>query len=231
MEEYQRLQEWAEYEPPRQVPKYQGPLYRGGETYKEKSVPKQKPSRQRAQDQASFVKIGIIGSMYPHTIEGMAPGGGGGTPPLGKGGAPDTKSDDESKEGEGDERDTDEETVSETSSSQVSAGKGKSRKWDTKRGGNSGGAGGPPEDPGNPTRGGGMGDGCRGPQGHRGQRGGTGPPGRDRAPGRMGLVGPRGFPRRDGLSTTGGPFTSMGLGMPPVFNANLSTIGMENSLH
>ena len=36
---------------------------------------------------------------------------------------------------------------------------------------------------------------------------------------------------RDGLSTTGGPFTSTGLGIPPVFNANLSTIGMENSLH
>ena len=49
--------------------------------------------------------------------------------------------------------------------------------------------------------------------------------------GPMGPVGPRGFPGRDGLSTTGGPFTSTGLGIPPVFNANLSTIGMENSLH
>ena len=47
----------------------------------------------------------------------------------------------------------------------------------------------------------------------------------------MGPVGPRGFPGRDGLSTTGGPLTSTGLGIPPVFNANLSTIGMENSLH
>ena len=28
-----------------------------------------------------------------------------------------------------------------------------------------------------------------------------------------------------------GPLTSTGLGVPPVFNANLSTIGMENSLH
>ena len=44
-------------------------------------------------------------------------------------------------------------------------------------------------------------------------------------------VGPRGFPGRDGLSTTMGPLTSTGLGVPPVFNANLSTIGMENSLH
>ena len=47
----------------------------------------------------------------------------------------------------------------------------------------------------------------------------------------MGPVGPRGFPGRDGLSTTMGPLTSTGLGVPPVFNANLSTIGMENSLH
>ena len=49
--------------------------------------------------------------------------------------------------------------------------------------------------------------------------------------GPMGPVGPRGFPGRDGLSTTGGPLTSTGLGIPPTFNANLSTIGMENSLH
>ena len=49
--------------------------------------------------------------------------------------------------------------------------------------------------------------------------------------GPMGPVGPRGFPGRDGLSTTRGPLTSMGLGIPPVFNANLSTIGMENFLH
>ena len=44
-------------------------------------------------------------------------------------------------------------------------------------------------------------------------------------------VGPRGYPGRDGLSTTVGPLTSTGLGALPVFNANLSTIGMENSLH
>ena len=47
----------------------------------------------------------------------------------------------------------------------------------------------------------------------------------------MGPVCLRGFLGRDGLSTTGGPLTSTELGMPPVFNANLSTIGMENSLH
>ena len=51
--------------------------------------------------------------------------------------------------------------------------------------------------------------------GDRGQRGRTGPPGRDGAMGPMGPVGPRGFPGRDGLSTTGGPFTSTGLGIPP----------------
>ena len=58
-----------------------------------------------------------------------------------------------------------------------------------------------------------------------------GPPGRDRAPGPMGLVGPRGFLGRDGLSTTVGPLTSTGLGIPPMFDDNLSTISMENSLH
>ena len=42
-------------------------------------------------------------------------------------------------------------------------------------------------------------------RGHRGQRGRTGPPGRDGTMGPMGPVGPRGFPGRDGLSTTGGP--------------------------
>ena len=72
---------------------------------------------------------------------------------------------------------------------------------------------------------------CRAPRGHRGQRGRTGPPGKDGAPQPMGPVGPRGFPGRDGLSTTMGPLTSTGLGIPPVLNANLNTIGMENSLH
>ena len=33
------------------------------------------------------------------------------------------------------------------------------------------------------------------------------------------------------MSTTWGPLTSTGLGIPSVFNANLSMIGMENSLH
>ena len=47
----------------------------------------------------------------------------------------------------------------------------------------------------------------------------------------MGPVGPRGFLGRDVLSAMVGPLTSTGLGVPPVFNANLSTIGIENSIH
>ena len=37
--EFQQLQEWAEYEPPRQVTNYQGPLYRGGKLIKEDQYP------------------------------------------------------------------------------------------------------------------------------------------------------------------------------------------------
>ena len=58
-----------------------------------------------------------------------------------------------------------------------------------------------------------------------------GPPGKDGATGPMGPVGPRGLPGRDGLSTTVGPLASTGLGAPLIFNVNLRTIGMENSLH
>ena len=162
-------------------------------------------------------------------MRGIAPGGGGGTPPPGKGGPPADKGDDGSGEEENEEDETDEETVSVTSSSQVSAGRVRPLKWNGGKENTKEGAGGPPEDPNEPSRGGNTGDGRRGPRGHRGQRGRTGPPGRDGAMGPMGPIGPRGFPGRDGLSTTGGPFTSTGLGIPPVFNANLSTIGMENS--
>ena len=162
---------------------------------------------------------------------GMAPGGGGGTPPPSRGGPPDDKRDDESGEEENEEDDTDEETVSVTSSSQVSASRARPLIWSSGQGNIKEGAEGPPEDPNDPSGEGNAGDGRRGPRGHRGQRGRTGPPGRDGAMGPMGPVGPRGFPGRDGLSTTVGPLTSTGLGVPPVFNANLSTIGMENSLH
>ena len=162
---------------------------------------------------------------------GMAPGGGGGTPPPSGGGPPDDKRDDKSGEEENEEDDTDEETVSVTSSSQVSASRARPLIWRSSQGKIKEGAGGPPEDPNDPSGGGNSVDGRRGPQGHRGQRGRTGPPGRDGEMGPMGPVGPRGFPGRDGFSTTGGPLTSTGLGIPPVFNANLSTIGIENSLY
>ena len=154
---------------------------------------------------------------------GMAPGGGRGTPPPGKGGPPDDKGGDELEdEEENEENDTDEETVSVTSSSQVSASRARPLIWGDGKENIRDGAGGPPEDPNDPSGGGSAGDGRRGPRGHRGQRGRTGPPGRDGAMGPMGPVGPRGFPGRDGLSTTGGPLTSTGLGIPPVFNAYLS---------
>ena len=118
-----------------------------------------------------------------------------------------------------------------TSSSQVSANRARPLIWGSGKENIKDGEGGPPEDPNDPSGGGSARDGRRGPRGHRGQRGRTGPPGRDGAMGPMGPIGPRGFPGRDGLSTTGGPLTSTGLGIPPMFNANLSTIGMENSLH
>ena len=103
--------------------------------------------------------------------------------------------------------------------------------WGNNKGNIRDNGGGPPQDPDDPSEEGHAGDGRRGPRGHRGQRGRTGPPGRDGAMGPVGSIGPRGFPGRDGLSTTGGPLTSTGLGIPPTFNANLSTIGMENSFH
>ena len=174
------------------------------------------------------VEKGIIGSMYSH-IRGVTPGGGEGPLPPGKREPPEDKSDDGPTKEE--EEETDEETVSVTSSSQVSVNKGGSQKWDKEKEMYVGGAGGPPEDPNDPTRGGGSREISHGPRGHRGQRGRTGPPGRDGVPGPMGPVGPRGYPGRDGLSTTMGPLTSTGLGAPPIFSANLSTIGMENSLH
>ena len=93
--------------------------------------------------------------------------------------------------------------------------------------GGTGGAGGPPEDPDDP----GYGTGSvpwRGPRGHRGQRGRRGPPGRDGSPG---PIGPAGAPGRDGNLWPPNVSATTGVGVPPVVNANLSTIGMENSIH
>ena len=168
--------------------------------------------------------------MYPHVGRGMAPGGGEGPPPPGGGGPPlDKPGDKEDEEDEGE--DTDGETVSVTSSSQGSASKARYQRWKDTGPVYGSSAGGPPEDPIDPSGEGGSRENRRGPRGHRGQRGRTGPPGKDGALGPMGPVGPRGFLGRDRLSTTMGPLTPTGLGVPPVFNANLSTIGMENSLH
>ena len=228
--EYQHLQDWERHEVPRQLPPPQDPLSRGGESDNRRSAPSQGLSKQGIQEQRRPTRSGTIGLAHQYSMGGIAPGGGGGTPPPGRRGPPDDKGDDELKE-EDEENDTDEETESVTSSSQVSASRARPSIWDSGQGNIKKDTGGPPEDPDDPSGEGNAGDGRRGPRGHRGQRGRTGPPGRDGAMGPVGPVGPRGFPGRDGLSTTGGPLTSTGLGIPPTFNANLSTIGMENSLH
>ena len=231
MGEYQQSREWGGYEIPQQVPSYQGPYFRGGGPDERGPKSGRGPSKKETQKQKIPTKSGETGEADPRSMGGMAPGGGGETPPPSKGGPPDDRRDDESDEEENEEDDTDEETVSVTSSSQVSANRVKPLLWDNSKESEKGGQGGPPEDPNDPSGGGNVEGGRRGPRGHRGQRGRTGPPGRDGAMGPRGPIGPRGFPGRDGLSTTGGPLTSTGLGIPPTFNANLSTIGMENSLH
>ena len=231
MGEYQQPREWEGYEIPRQVPSYQGPYFRGGGPDEEGLKSGQGPSRKETQKQKIPTKSGDTGSAYPHSMGGMAPGGGGGSPPPSRGGSPDDRRDDEPDKEEDEEDNTDEETVSVTSSSQVSADTAQPLIWGNSKGSTKDNGGGPPEDPNDPSEEGNVGDGRRGPRGHRGQRGRTGPPGRDGAMGPVGPIGPRGFPGRDGLSTTGDPLTSTGLGIPPTFNANLSTIGMENSLH
>ena len=202
------------YEIPRQVPSYWGPFFRGGGPGEGGPKSGQRPSKKEAQKQKTTTKSGDTGSAYPRSLGGMAPEGGGGSPPPSRGGSPDDRGDDEPDEEENKEDDTDEETVSVTSSSQVSANRAGPLIWGSRKENIKD-----------------SGDGHRGPQGYRGQRGRTGPPGRDGAIGPVGPIGPRGFPGRDGLSTTGDPLTSTGLGIPPTFNANLSNIGMENSPH
>ena len=230
LNEYRQLQGWADYEPPQTAFLKDGPLRRGGGPHEGDIKQKQEPHAQKTSKVTRPARSGTIGSLYPHLVREMAPGGGDGPPPPGRGDLPPDKPDDE--EGEEEEgEDTDEETESVTSSSQGSMVKPKHYQWKGTGISSGSGAGGPPEDPNDPFGEGSRREGQRGPRGHRGQRGRTGPPGKDGAQGPMGPVGPRGFPGRDGLSTTMGPLTSTGLGVPPVFNANLSTIGMENSLH
>ena len=231
MGEYQQPREWRDYRVPRQEPPYRGPFRKGGGPDGGQPKPSQGPSKKETQKQKIPTKSGGTETVYSRTMGGMAPGGGAGTPPPSRGGPPDDKGDDEPEEEENEEDDTDEETESVTSSSQVSASKAGPSIWGRTRENIKDSEGGPPEDPDDPSEGGDVGGGCRGPRGHRCQRGRTGPPGRDGAMGPVGPIGPRGYPGRDGLSTTGGPLTSTGLGIPPTLNANLSTIGMENSLH
>ena len=230
MGEYQQPRKWEGYETPRQVPSYQGPYFRGGGPDDKGLKSGQRPSRKETQKQKIPTKSGETGSAYPHSMGGMAPGGGGGNPPPNRGDPPDDRGDDEPDKEEDEEEDTDEETESVTSS-QVSAHRERPLIWGDSKGNIKDNGGGPPEDLSDPSEEEHVGDGRRGPRGHRGQRGRTGPPGRDGAMGPVGPIGPRGFPGRDGFSTTGGPLTSTGLGIPPTFNANLSTIGMENSFH
>ena len=208
MGEYQQPQEWEGYEISRQVPSYQGPYFRGGGPDERGPKSGQGPSGKETQKQKIPTKSGETGSAYPHSMGGMAPGGGGGSPPPSRGGSPDDGRDDEPDKEEDEEDDTDEETVSVTSSSQVSAHRARPLIWGNSKESTKDNGGGPPEDPNDPSEEGNAGDGRRGPRGHRGQRGRTGPPGRDGAMGPVGPIGPRGFPGRDGLSTTGGPLMS-----------------------
>ena len=231
LNEYRQLQGWVKYESPKEIPLDDEPLQRGEGPHGGGTMPGHGPPIHRAQKAEGQTKGGIIGSMNPHDVRNMAPGGGEGPPPPGKGGPLEDKPDDESGDEENEGSNTDEETVSVTSSSQGSTDKVKHQKWGKGKSIYRASAGGLPEDPNNPSGEGDIRESCRGLRGHRGQRGRTGPPGKDGAPGPMGPVGPRGFLRRDGLSTTMDPLTSTGLGVPPIFNANLSTIGMENSLH
>ena len=121
--------------------------------------------RKKPKNRKHSTKSGVTGSAYLCSMRGMAPGGGGGTPPPGRGGPPDDKRDDESGEEENEEDDTDEETVSVTSSSQVLAGRMRPPQWNVGKENTKEGAGGPPEDPSDPSGGRSAGDGRRGPRG------------------------------------------------------------------
>ena len=121
--------------------------------------------------------------MYPHVTRGMAPGVGKGPPTPGGGGPPADKPVDEVEEEEDEEGDMDKETVSVTSRSQDLADKVRYQKWGDTGPLYGSGAGGPLEDPNDPSGEGDIRESRRGPRGHRGQRGRTGPPGKDGAPG------------------------------------------------
>ena len=108
---------------------------------------------QKTSKVARQARLGIIGSLYPHSVREMVPGVEDGPPPPGGGDLPPDKPDDE--EGEEEEgEDTDKETESVTSSSQGSTVKAKYYRWKGTGTGYGSGAGGPPEDPNDPSGGG-----------------------------------------------------------------------------
>ena len=163
LEEYQQPREWGGYEIPRQVPSYQGPYFRGGGPGESGPKSSQGPSKKETRKQQIPTEQGETRLAYPHSMGGMAPGGGGGTPPPSRGGPPDDRGDDEPDEEENEEDDTDEETVSVTSSSQVSANRVGPLIWGSSKENIKDSEGGPPEDPNDPSGGGNVGDGRRGP--------------------------------------------------------------------
>ena len=73
LEEYQQLREWEGYEIPKQMPPYQGPLFRGGPGERG-PMPGQGLSKQETQKQKAPTKSGMAGFAYLHSMGGMAPG-------------------------------------------------------------------------------------------------------------------------------------------------------------
>ena len=81
LKEYQQPQEWEGYKISRQMPSYPGPFFRGGGP--DESGPKSGPgpSKKETQKQKIPTKSGMTGLGHQYPTGGMAPGGGGGTPP------------------------------------------------------------------------------------------------------------------------------------------------------
>ena len=190
LNEYRQLQGWDNYESQKPIPPAEGPLQRGGGPHGGGVMPGHEHPTQKTQKAEGQAKARMIGSMYPHVVKSVVPGGGEGPPPPGRGGPLPA---DEMEGKEDDEGDTDEETVSVTSSSQGSADKIKYWKWGKGEPVYRSSAGGPPEDPNDPSGEGDIRESRRGPRGHRGQRGRTGPPGRDGALDLWDLLAPEDF--------------------------------------
>ena len=153
-----------------------------------------------------------------------SPSGGAPPPPPGGGGGGRKPPPDGIREEEMHEESEDDESITETITSSSQSGEAKLPARSGKQG-----AGGPPEDPDNSGAVTGEGP-RRGPRGHRGQWERRGPPGREGSPGPMGPIGPPGVPGRDAPPVPHNVSASTGVGIPTLLNANLSTIGMENSI-